>query len=220
MNGPQDLGGRAGFGPVVDEPLTPVFHGDWEGRALGLTLCAGALGHWTLDESRHARECLPPAFYLSAAYYDIWLTALEALLETHGEVSSAERAAGAMLTPGLRPERRLDANRVARVLSTGGPVAREPDVKPRFEVGDRVRTARGLVRGHTRLPGYAAGRLGIITGIRGFHVFPDTNAAGAGEAPCWLYGVTFSGEELWGDGAELGTEVTIDAFEPYLSADD
>ncbi|MEM8592458.1 MAG: nitrile hydratase subunit beta [Pseudomonadota bacterium] len=217
MNGPQDLGGRAGFGPVEAEQNEPVFHGDWEGRALGLTLCAGALGHWSLDESRHARESLPPAFYLSASYYNIWLTALEALLETHGEVSAEERAEGRVLAPGLRPERKLGAEAVFATLSKGGPVDRETSGNPAFEAGDRVRTRRGLVSGHTRLPSYAMGREGVVTGIRGYHVFPDSNAHGNGEAPKWLYGVTFSGEELWGDGAEPDMEITIDAFEPYLT---
>ena len=217
MNGPQDLGGRAGFGPVVIEQDEPVFHADWEGRALGLTLCSGVLGHWNLDQSRHARECLEPSFYLSASYYDIWLTALEDLLERHGEVSAEERAAVRALQPGRRPERKLDASAVFDVLSKGGPVDRRAAATPVFNVGDRVRTRRGLSHGHTRLPTYAMDRVGTVTGIRGFHVYPDASAAGQGEAPCWLYGVTFSGEELWGDGAEPDTDVTIDAFEPYLS---
>ena len=217
MNGPQDLGGRGGFGPVVAEENEPVFHADWEARALGLTLCAGILGHWTLDESRHARECLSPSFYLSANYYNIWLTALENLLETHGEVSASERAAGQPAAPGLRPERKLNAEDVFAVLSKGGPVDRETTTEPKFAVGDTVTTMDRRVTGHTRLPGYAMGRRGTVTGVRGFHVYPDANAHGHGDAGTWLYAVTFTGEELWGDGAEPGTEVTVDAFEPYLS---
>ncbi|MCH2078581.1 MAG: nitrile hydratase subunit beta [Rhodobacteraceae bacterium] len=216
MNGPQDLGGRAGFGPVLIEQDEPIFHADWEGRVLGLTLCSGVLGHWNLDESRHARECLPHTFYLSGSYYDIWLTALETLLARHGEVSAAERAQGKALAPGLRPERKLDAAAVFGVLSKGGPVDRSVTAEEGFKVGDRVKTRRGSMKGHTRLPSYAMGREGVVTGVRGFHVYPDSSARGTGEAPCWLYGVTFTGEELWGEGAEPGTEVTIDAFEPYL----
>lgn len=37
MNGPQDLGGQMGFGPVAPEPNEPLFHADWEKRALGVT---------------------------------------------------------------------------------------------------------------------------------------------------------------------------------------
>ena len=61
MNGAQDVGGMMGFGPVVAEPREPVFHADWEKRALALTLAAGALGEWNIDMSRHARESLHPS---------------------------------------------------------------------------------------------------------------------------------------------------------------
>ena len=84
MNGPHDLGGQMGFGPVSPEVDEPYFHAEWEKRALGLTLSGGALGAWTIDESRHARENIPPAAYLSASYYEIWIRALEVLLERHG----------------------------------------------------------------------------------------------------------------------------------------
>ena len=69
MNGAQDLGGMMGFGPVVAEKNEPIFHAEWEKRALGITLCCGALGAWNIDISRHARETLHPADYLSSSYY-------------------------------------------------------------------------------------------------------------------------------------------------------
>ena len=56
MNGPQDLGGMMGFGPVCPEANEPVFHGQWEKRALAITLASAALGEWNLDMGRHARE--------------------------------------------------------------------------------------------------------------------------------------------------------------------
>ncbi|TIM18145.1 MAG: nitrile hydratase subunit beta, partial [Mesorhizobium sp.] len=80
MNGPQDLGGQMGFGPVAPEKDEPYFHADWERRALGVTLCAGAMGAWNIDESRHARESLHPADYYASSYYEIWIKALETLL--------------------------------------------------------------------------------------------------------------------------------------------
>ena len=95
MNGPQDLGGAMGFGPVAPETNEPLFHAPWEERALGLTLCAGALGRWSLDESRHARESLPPAVYYNASYYEIWIRALEQLMLERGLVSAAELARAA-----------------------------------------------------------------------------------------------------------------------------
>jgi hypothetical protein len=44
MNGPQDVGGRHGFGPVVPEDESIRFHAEWEKRVLGVTLASAALG--------------------------------------------------------------------------------------------------------------------------------------------------------------------------------
>ncbi|NNU80510.1 nitrile hydratase subunit beta [Halovulum dunhuangense] len=216
MNGPQDLGGRDGFGPVSPETREPLFHADWEKRALALTLAAGALGHWTLDESRHARESLPPLTYYGSSYYEIWIRALEILLQRHGEVGADELAAGHMLRAGLRPERRLQAAQVAPVMARGGPVDRPVRTPARFAPGDTVRTRNHQPRGHTRLPGYAREKTGVIEAVRGVHVYPDSHAHGRGEDPHWLYTVAFDGRTLWGDAAAPGLTVSIDAWEPYL----
>jgi nitrile hydratase beta subunit len=218
MNGPHDLGGKAGFGPVLPEPDEPVFHGDWEKRVLGATLCSGALGYWTLDESRHARESLPPATYYSASYYEIWLRALEMLLTRHGEVTASELETGTMEQPGNRPDRRLIAGNVPGVLAKGGPVDRPNTNAPQFAVGQKVRTMADLTHGHTRLPSYARDKVGTVVAQRGTHVFPDSNAHGGGEAPQWLYTVEFDGQTLWGAGAEQGTKISVDAWESYLVA--
>ena len=69
---------------------------------------------------------------------------------------------------------------------------------------------------HTRLPRYVRGREGTIARVIGFHVFPDANAHQLGESPQWLYGVTFAGPELWGDGSDPTVVVSVDAWEPYL----
>lgn len=216
MNGPHDLGGQMGFGPIAPEPATaPVLHADWEGRALALTLAAGALGRWTLDESRHARESLAPAVYYSASYFEIWFRALEVLALRHGLVSAADLAAGT--APPAPPDaRRLAADSVAAALARGGPSARPLDAPPRFAPGDRVRARNIHPRGHTRLPRYVRGRLGTVEADHGGHVFPDSNAHGQGEAPQRLYTVVFDGHEIWGPDAEPGLTISIDAWESYL----
>ena len=216
MDGPQDLGGRMGFGPVEPEADEPVFHAPWEARTLAVTLACGALGHWTLDESRHARESLPPADYLSYSYYKIWITALEALLQKHGEVSGEELAAGRMLSPGLRPERRMQPADVAPTLARGGPTDRPETAPARFAVGDRVRTRNHNPTGHTRLPSYARQKVGTIKIVHTPHVYPDSNAHGDGEQPQYLYTVAFDAATLWGDDAAAGHKVNIDAWESYL----
>jgi len=90
MDGPHDLGGMHGLGPIEREENEPVFHADWERRAFALTLAMGAHGAWNIDSSRHARENTDPVTYLSQSYYEIWLRGLETLLDEKGFVSHEE----------------------------------------------------------------------------------------------------------------------------------
>jgi nitrile hydratase len=217
MNGPHDLGGQAGFGPVAPERDEPRFHAPWERRAMALTLAAGAMGHWTIDESRHARESLHPADYYASSYYAIWIKALERLLVRHGFVTAAELGEGRVLAPGKAPRRVLRAAEVPGAMARGAPCDRDPGGgAPAFAPGDRVRARNTHPTGHTRLPRYARGKTGTVEAIRGCHVYPDTAAIGAGDDPQWLYTVVFEGTELWGPDAEASLKVSIDAFEPYL----
>ncbi len=216
MNGAQDLGGQHGMGPVAPEKDEPYFHAEWEKRALGLTLSCGAFGAWTIDESRHARESLPPATYLAASYYEIWIRALETLLKRHGFVSAAELAEGRMLEKGTEPKRILTADRVAGVLAKGGPCDRPVAEAPVFAVGQRVRTRNFNPETHTRLPRYARAKTGIVEAVQGSFVFPDDNAHGKGENPQWVYTVVFEAQEIWGEGADPSLTVSIDAWESYL----
>jgi len=216
MNGPHDLGGQMGFGPVAPEKNEPYFHADWEKRALGLTLSSGALGAWNIDESRHARENIPPASYLAASYYEIWTRALEVLLQRHGFVTADEVAAGHKQMDGATPKRVLKADMVAGVLAKGGPCDRPVTMAPRFAAGDKVRTVNFSPTTHTRLPRYARAKSGVVEAVQGSYVFPDDNAHGKGENPQWVYTVVFDGGEIWGEGADPTLSVSIDAWESYL----
>lgn len=216
MNGAQDLGGQMGFGPIAPEADEPVFHAAWEKRALALTLCAGGMGHWSIDESRHARETLHPADYLSSSYYEIWTKGLEKLLLRHGFVTAVDLQAGRPVDAAAPAKRKLDAAAVPAVLARGGPTNRSKAGTPRFKAGDTVRTIMIHPTGHTRLPRYARGKAGTIELLHGAHVFPDTNAHGQGEQPDWLYTVRFDARELWGRDADPASAVSIDAWEAYL----
>ena len=216
MNGPQDLGGQMGFGPVAPEKNEPLFHAEWEKRAMGMTIAAGAMGHWNIDESRHARECLRPADYYSSSYYEIWTKALEVLLKRHGFVQPQELGEGHSLGTGTQPKRVLKAENVAAVLAKGGPCNRPVAGEPRFQVGDRIRTHNFNPETHTRLPRYARGKFGVVEAVRDGFVFPDTNAHGKGETPQYVYTVVFAAPEIWGDGADPTLTVSIDAWESYL----
>lgn len=210
-----DLGGRDGFGAVVREPDGEPFHAPWEARALALTLAMGATGEWNLDQSRSARETLPD--YARSPYYRIWLDALEALLIERGLVAADELAAGRSLRAARPVSRVLQAAGVDAALARGSPTERATAAPPRFAVGDRVRTRADAAPHHTRLPGYARGRVGTVERLHGAHVFADSNAQGLGEAPQWLYGVAFDACELFGADAPPLLRVAIDAWESYLA---
>ena len=216
MNGPQDLGGQMGFGPVAPEKNEPVFHADWEKRALGLVLTAGAMGHWNIDEGRHARESLHPADYYTSSYYQIWIKGLERQLQQHGFVTSDELAAGRALVEGTRPKRVLKSADALASLAKASAYDRPVATPAKFGVGERVRARNMHPSGHTRLPRYARGKVGRIDAVRGGFVFPDTNAHGRGENPEWVYTVVFDAAEIWGESADPTLTISIDAWESYL----
>jgi nitrile hydratase len=216
MNGPHDVGGQMGFGAVAPEPNEPVFHARWEGRALGLNFCSGALGKWNLDISRHVRESIHPADYYASSYYEIWIKGLEALLERYGFVGREDFEAGRAVLPVAPPSRLLRADDIPATIARGSPYNRPLGTVPRFAAGDRIRARNMHPRGHTRLPRYVRGKTGVIETEHGGFVFPDTNAHGKGENPQRLYTVVFTARELWGEDADPTLTVSIDAFEPYL----
>ena len=215
MNGAQDMGGMMGFGPVeeIDEPVR--YHASWERRALGLTLAMGATGSWSIDDSRAARESLPPGEYLASSYYQIWIKGVEKLVLARNLVEPDELDAGKALVSPRPVKRVLRAEDVPAVLARGAPCDRPATAPAAFKVGDRVRMKNIHPAGHTRLPRYARGRAGTIAIVHGVHVFPDTNAAGDGEAPQWLYCVRFPARELWGEAASPRDTIAIDAWESY-----
>ena len=216
MNGAQDLGGMHGFGPVVPEPDEPVFHADWERRAFALTLAMAMPGDWNLDMSRFARENRPPAEYLAMSYYQVWFAALETMLKQRGLVADDEIAAGHSLHPPKPVARTLSPGDVAQVLHRGTPTERQTKRTAKFKTGDKVRARTINPVSHTRLPRYVRGHMGTIERVIGCHVFPDSNARGAGENPQWLYTVRFEAQELWGSDADPSGQVSVDAWEPYL----
>jgi nitrile hydratase len=216
MNGPQDMGGQTGFGPVLSESNEPVFHADWEARVLAMTVAMGATGSWNIDTSRHARETTPALTYWSSSYYEIWLEGLIKLMTERELITEDEVASGQVRMPPKPLKRVLAAGAVSNVLAKGGPATR-PCAKPQaFAIGDRVRAKNLHPTGHTRLPRYARGKTGEIAAVHGTHVFPDSSAHGKGDDPQWLFTVRFSARELWGK--ESHDHIHIDLWEPYLEA--
>lgn len=216
MNGLHDMGGMQHYGPVQLEAHEPLFHAPWEPRAMALTVAMGATGQWNIDQSRSARESLPPREYLNSSYYEIWVRALERLMLARGLVTPDELAQGRPLAAPAALKR-LQRDAVDAALARGTPADRPAHTPPAFAVGDRVRLINMQPTGHTRLPRYVRGHVGTIGIVHGVHVFPDTHAT---QQPAdeghWLYTVRFEARELWGPQADPTVSVSVDAWEPYM----
>lgn len=223
MSGAHDLGGKAGFGPVNPEPEAsePVFHHQWERRVFALTLAAGMLGKWSIDEARFARERQAPDTYLGNTYYENWLAGLEKLLQEK-QMLQENAARDSLRIP--------NANDARKILATGGPSLMASNQVPAFKPGDRVRVKINHREGHTRAPSYVQGVVGVVVNHLGCHVYPDQSAQGTrtGEH---LYSVRFSSQQLWGSGQGNFTapidlhgpeqdnfDVLVDLWEPYLES--
>jgi nitrile hydratase len=210
MNGIHDMGGLHGFGRVEVEAAEPVFHHPWQARVFGMVQSFRG----NIDAGRHSLELLDPVAYLRNGYYGRWLAALE-----RGLV-----AAGILGADAIDARAKTRRRRVTRAARKGRPAwspvarnyARQIAARPAFSAGQRVNTKNHQPAGHTRLPAYARCRRGVVVRAHAAMVFPDDNAHGRGENPQYLYTVRFDGGELWGAGAEPGTFVHLDLFEPYL----
>jgi nitrile hydratase subunit beta len=214
MNGAHDLGGVHGFGRVQIEADEPVFHAEWERRVFALNLACGFLGRWNIDMGRFAREDTDPLTYLRATYYEQWLRGLRRLLVERGLIGAGELASGQAEGPGPKPA--IPAARVAALLATGGSARRQANAPARFQVGDAVRVRNLHPRGHTRMPRYCRGRVGVVDRDHGVFVFPDSNAVNGDERPQHCYAVRFSAESLWGTGAEPMDRIYVDLWDDYL----
>ena len=215
MNGVHDMGGMHGFGAVRPEKDEPVFHAAWEGRVFAMQRATFFIGLWNIDMARASVEQLAPDIYLGVSYYEKWERGLESRLHRYGLAEPDEIAAGHSLRPGKSVPRKLVAAEVAKTLQRGS-YGRPAPQPARFEPGARVRAKNINPASHTRLPRYARGHVGVVEAVRGCHVFPDSVVLGKGEDPQWLYTVVFDGRDLWGEQAEPGLKVSIEAFEPYL----
>jgi nitrile hydratase subunit beta len=219
VDGIADMGGTSGWGslhpPASDEP---VFGESWQGKAFALAILSSrvAYGGINTDAVRHALERLDEAAYLGDGYYGRWLNG--------GELMLTERS---ILAPGAieARARNLRGEHVAEPpipeparpdYAPAGPGSlRTVDFAPAFSVGERVRAKDMSPPGHTRLPGYIRGHIGVVEVIQPAAVLPDTNADFLGENAQHVYSVRFDSRELWGAGAE-SFAVTAELYESYL----
>ena len=93
---------------------------------------------------------------------------------------------------------------------------RNTGAKAQYAVGDMILTKEMNTQGHTRLPGYARDKKGIITGMYGVCVFPDSLTRDGSEKPQHVYLVKFSSTDLWGETA-APFNVSLSLFESYIA---
>jgi nitrile hydratase len=211
------MGGMHGMGPIQYEKNEPVFHARWEGRVLGMMRAMGAWRKWNIDASRYSREVIPAAEYLRMSYYEKWFTGLVDLVVKSGLVTPAELETGKRARGSPKATPPLTAAMVAPLATKwNSATGRDVPVAPRFKVSQRVRARNINPPGHTRLPRYARGKLGIVDRDHGVYVFPDTNSQNLGEKPQHVYSVRFAARELWGEQAAPRDSVYIDLWDDYL----
>ncbi|HET7665663.1 MAG TPA: nitrile hydratase subunit beta [Mycobacterium sp.] len=205
MDGIHDLGGLDGFGPVEHKSTEPFFDEDWERRVfrlmVGLIATKGIPG----GKFRHSIERMPPERYLSAPYYERWLTGAATMAVESGFTTQEdlERRAG-----GRFPLSRADRGVLPDDLT--------PHTTPRYAVGDDVRVRAWHPPGHTRAPRYVQGKRGTVVRVDGAFGIDDIAAHGGGDVADPLYSVRFTSRELWGEAAAAREVMHVDLFERYL----
>lgn len=216
MNGVHDMGGMHGHGPIEHEKDEPVFHAPWEARMLGMRRGGTFPSGFNIDRWRHVRELIPPHLYLSRSYYDHWYMAYVATLLQSGMATREEIKSGHAASGTAKRNDAMPPDQTWKAQKSGGIFARQVETPPRFAIGQRVRARNINPSGHTRVPRYVRGKVGVVQLHHGGHILPDTNAHLQGEAPQHLYTVVFSMRELWGPEASARDEACADLWESYL----
>jgi len=212
MDGPHDLGGKDGFGPIdVD---APPFRNDWEQRQWALSKNVPLEGG-TIDWWRHGIENMDAGTYLTIPYFEKWCLNELAHRVDQGMFTLDEATSGRADTPGApAAPRSLDDAR-DRLRANNTNFKRNATAPAAFAPGDSVTTTPFPIAGHSRLPAYARGKTGTIHTLRG--AYPDpTEGAKGNDVPTHLYTVEFASTELWGPDQNPSDTVLVDVFEGDL----
>jgi nitrile hydratase len=94
-------------------------------------------------------------------------------------------------------------------------------VKPKFEVGARVRVLTGEPDTHCRTPWYLRGKRGVVADLKGTFRDPEKLAY---NHPGWpklpLYTVRFTFDEVWPGKQSAATDtIEADIYQHWLAAD-
>lgn len=222
MNGVHDMGGMHGFGPVKHEENEPVFHQPWEARVVGMRAVVGQAPDLRPGGFRFVTESLDPIFYLTASYYERWLETFSNGLIERGLITPEELAQridfysedpAAPVPTSQNPEQAKEAvGRLRKRVRLNHQAAYDP----RFQPGDQVRARNINPRGHTRMPRYVRGKVGVVSRYYGFQDVLDFEPGDPLFPPQPVYSVRFDMQELWGEHAEPGEYLYIDLWESHL----
>lgn len=223
MRRPHDVGGLEGFGPIeAGAPGYHPFKEEWQRRMFGITMCVIGKGLVpSVDEFRWGIEQMSPEEYFAANYFERWIQPIERALFAAGKLAPGELArrteeiaAGAEVPRHDEPE--FSEGFVQFCLTCGSFSQPAEPASARFRPGDRVRVKDVEAPAHTRLPHYARGRTARIERVQERSVLPDVRATRNGAVWEHVYMVVFDAQELFGDRAEPGQELTLDVWESYI----
>jgi nitrile hydratase subunit beta len=212
MNGAHDVGGMQDMGSIRPEHNEPVFHTEWERRVFALFNAVDV--EWPYRRTQI--ELIPPADYLRMSYYEKWLTALPQILIKTGMATPAEIASGKAVGGVATGHHVLTVAEVA--------TWNVPDTSPKltatanFHAGQRVRARNLNPVGHTRLPRYVRGKVGMIERDGDVEELQDSDIKGLGPKQQHVYTVRFAARELWGDQASPHDYVYVALWEGYLES--
>ena len=173
---------------------------------------------------------MEPGEYLQSRYYQHWLHGLEQLLlesglialdelpYTNSKPAAAAPKEGETSNKTPLPATAIPAEKIAAILSRGGPADYPAQHPAKFSIDEEVRVLQNHPKGHTRAPRFIRGQHGLITQYRGSYLLPDDHSLPHPcKTPAHLYSVRFSAQDLWGvQIAEVNSAVYVDVFEPYL----
>lgn len=226
MDGIHDLGGKDGHGSVEVANQPPGFAERWHAAVFTMVnslFFAGITKN--VDQFRHAVERIDPVSYLSDGYYGRWLGGIENILVEsgtlkRGEISqrAAMNGADASARIASRPNALPDVFQEVEAGKENSGARREIKRAPRFQLDDRVRTQSTPTKGHTRLPAYVRGVVGVVIEHHHGWVLPDSHAHGQDRAD-HLYTICFQAIDVFGADSEAGRaggEICVDLFESYL----
>ncbi len=214
MDGIHDLGGKQGYGKIDVDEAEQAFHARYEGVGWTINQTTRAPG-MSIDWWRHIRELTPPVDYLTRPYFDQWaMTQLIAMIDT-GQLNLDEVLSGDITPLHASPPGMSIADVHRATQKAGVRFDRDVEQSPKFSVGDQITTRCYSVSGHTRLPGYAQGKIGIIHERHGAHLFPDACAQGDERAE-HLYSVKFNSQTLWPEDKQTNNWIYIDLWESYF----